>query len=63
MKTFDCHVIFDESIGECEFFIIKNVADEKEALEKLYEMEPNYKNYKIDLYDITELGELENETI
>jgi hypothetical protein len=53
MKIFDCEVIFDEISGECEFFIMRDCKDEDDALAKLYQMEPNYKNFKVNLYDIT----------
>lgn len=54
MKIFDCEIIFDE-FGACEFFIMRDCRDEEHALQKLYLMEPNYKNFKVNLYDITEI--------
>jgi hypothetical protein len=59
MRKFDCEVIFDE-FGFCQFFEMEG-RDEAEALENLYKMEPNYRNFKVNLYDITDLGGIDDE--
>lgn len=57
MKIFDCEVIFDQ-FGTCEFFIMNDCKDEAEALEKLYQMEPSYREYQVNLYDITDMEKI-----
>ena len=59
MRKFDCEVIFDE-FGLCEFFIMEG-RNKAEALENLYKMEPNYRNFKVNLYDITDLEGMDEE--